>query len=137
MTEHAPTPTINRPLSPHLSIYRWQISNTLSILHRLTGVALSVGSILLVAWLWLAAYSPECFAKLSAVLTTPFGLLFLVGWSFAFYYHLCNGIRHLFWDIGKGYSIPAMTRSGWLVVITSIALTAGTWFCIYNRGGFA
>lgn len=128
----------NRPLSPHLSIYRWQISNTLSILHRLTGVALSVGTVLLVAWLWTAAYSPEGFSCLIKIITHPAGIMLLLGWTFALYYHALNGVRHLFWDAGHGFSIPAMTRSGWIVVISSIILTGGTWACIgshLNKGG--
>ncbi|MBY0354548.1 MAG: succinate dehydrogenase, cytochrome b556 subunit [Rickettsiales bacterium] len=139
MTEivNKPTPTLQqqRPLSPHLGIYRWQISNSLSILHRLTGVALSGGSLVLAVWLWCAAYAPEAHAMLHQFFATPFGLFMLVGWSVAFYYHLATGIRHLFWDVGVGFSLPVMTRSGQFVVIFTLCATAGTWGFIFNRMG--
>ncbi|MDE3059823.1 MAG: succinate dehydrogenase, cytochrome b556 subunit [Pseudomonadota bacterium] len=121
----------NRPLSPHLGIYRPQISSVLSILHRATGIALSAGLILLAGWLWSAAYAPASFAYLHTQLETPIGQFCLMGWVASFYYHLGNGVRHLFWDIGQGFTIPVMTRSGWLVVLFTIAMTAGTWGFVY------
>lgn len=121
-----------RPLSPHLQIYKPQITSVLSITHRATGVALSVGTLVLVAWLWAAAYSAPCYQWLTAQLKTPVGLALLGGWSLAFYYHLGNGIRHLFWDAGKGFSIPAVYRSGALVLLFAAVMTAGTWACVYR-----
>jgi succinate dehydrogenase / fumarate reductase cytochrome b subunit len=117
----------NRPLSPHLGIYRWQISMSLSILHRITGMALFAGSALLVLWLWSAAYSPAFFTTLHNCLTSMPGKVCLLGWLAAFYYHLGNGIRHLFWDAGYGFSLPVMNRSGWTVVLFALLMTAATW----------
>ena len=126
----------SRPLSPHLGIYRWQISNTLSILHRLTGVGLSLGLIPLALWLYGAAYSPDLFQWLSGAAASIPGLVFLLGWTWAFYYHLGNGIRHLNWDIGRGFTIPEMTASGWVVVVFSLALTVLTWaYVVHNLPG--
>lgn len=123
----------SRPLSPHIGIYKPQISSVLSILHRITGIALAVGTVPLVGWLWSAAYSAGCFAAISAFFSTAIGIALLIGWSFALYFHLANGIRHLFWDAGLGYSIPAMTRSGILVILAAFGLTGGTWWCIATR----
>ena len=117
----------NRPLSPHLSIYRKQISSVLSILHRFTGLALVAGAALMAAWLWSAAYAPPFFVTLHGLLESPLGKLFLLGWTVAFYYHLCNGIRHLFWDIGKGFTLPQMHFSGWLVLLVTVVMTLLTW----------
>ena len=122
--------TASRPLSPHLTIYRKQISSVLSILHRMTGVALVAGALLLVTWLAVAAYAPAMYAKFYEVAAALPGRVILFSFTFAFYYHLCNGIRHLFWDIGKGFSILAMTRSGWAVVICSLLLTIASWSVI-------
>lgn len=116
-----------RPLSPHLTIYKKQISSVLSILHRMTGFGLFFGALLLVAWLAVAAYAPAMYGEFTALAASDMGLLVLLGFTLAFYYHLCNGIRHLFWDMGKGFSIPAMTRSGWLVVVSALVLTALSW----------
>jgi succinate dehydrogenase / fumarate reductase cytochrome b subunit len=118
---------VSRPLSPHLGIYRWQITMTLSILHRATGMALVAGTLLLVSWLCTAAYAPRFYPELSEFILSPVGQLLLLGWMLSFYFHFANGIRHLFWDIGKGFALPAATRSGWLVVIFAIAMTAFTW----------
>lgn len=124
-----------RPLSPHLGIYRWQISNTLSILHRLTGVALSIGSLLLAVWLWSAAYAPDVHGMIHQFFGSPFGLLMLFGWSVAFYYHLAAGIRHLCWDAGYGFNVPVMTRTGQAVVAFTVFATAGTWAFVLVRMG--
>ncbi len=125
----------SRPLSPHLGIYRWQISNTLSILHRLTGFGLSLGLIPLSLWLWGAAYDTDLFHTLSTAAASPLGMFFLFGWTLAFYYHLGNGIRHLNWDIGRGFSIPEMTASGWVVVVFALSLTIFTWAYVAHTTG--
>ena len=117
----------HRPLSPHLSIYRWQITNTLSILHRLTGVGLTLGILPLAAWLWGVAYEPDLFDWLVAAFSTILGKLFLFGWTLAFYYHLANGIRHLNWDLGRGLAIDEVISSGQVVVVFALALTIFTW----------
>ncbi|MDX1975675.1 MAG: succinate dehydrogenase, cytochrome b556 subunit [Rickettsiales bacterium] len=127
----------NRPLSPHLTVYRPQITTILSITHRMTGVALYMGTALLVAWLWSSAYLPDYYETIHGCLTSWCGRVLLVGWTVAFYFHLANGIRHLFWDIGKGFDIPSMNRSGWLVILFTLIMTAMTWGFIlsYAAGG--
>ncbi len=117
----------SRPLSPHLQIYRPQLTSILSILHRLTGVALAVGTLVLVLWLIAAALGPGPFVAAQAAIASWVGRLLLFGWSFALFYHSCNGIRHLFWDIGIGFEIRTLNASGWVVVVVSTALTVGTW----------
>ena len=126
----------NRPLSPHLQVYRPQLTSVLSILHRLTGVALAPGTLLLIYWLVAAASGPEAFATAQALVGSIIGRLLLLGWSFALFYHLCNGIRHLVWDAGYGLELPDLYRSGWLVVFASVALTVAAWALGYAlRGG--
>ena len=126
----------NRPLSPHLQIYRPQLTSVLSILHRLTGVALAFGTLLLIYWLAAAANGPEAFHTARELIGSLLGRLLLLGWTFALFFHLCNGIRHLFWDAGFGYELPVVYRSGWLVVLASAALTLLSWVLGYAmRGG--
>lgn len=117
----------NRPLSPHLQVYRLPLVAILSITHRITGCALSAGTILLVIWLGSAAYGPEAYDQVSALLATPVGLLILFGFSAAFYYHLCNGIRHLLWDVGQGFELPTVAKSNMLVLTGTALLTIVTW----------
>jgi succinate dehydrogenase cytochrome b subunit len=121
----------NRPLSPHLQVYRPQITSTLSILHRVTGVALAVGMLLLTYWLISAASGPEAFATAQDLIGSFIGRLLLFGWTFALFYHLCNGIRHLFWDAGYGFEIETAQRSGWVVVGASVVLTLICWIAGY------
>lgn len=121
-----------RPLSPHLGIYRWLISNTLSILHRLTGFALAIGLVPLVLWLWGAAYAPELFDALRSLFGSIIGKLMLFGWTLAFYYHLGNGIRHLNWDLGRGFSLDTMLASGRIVIAFALSMTVLTWSIVLN-----
>jgi succinate dehydrogenase / fumarate reductase, cytochrome b subunit len=123
--------TRSRPLSPHLQVYRWQISMVLSILHRMTGVALFFGTLLWVWWLVAAAVGEDEFETARWFIGTWLGQILLLGWTWALFYHLANGIRHLFWDIGKGYEIGTMTASGWAAVLSSFALTAAAWVAGY------
>lgn len=125
-------PAIARPTSPHLGIYRPQISTVLSITHRMTGLALVAGMVLIVAWLCTAAYNPNFFATLHDFLSSQLGLIILLCWTAAFYFHFANGIRHLFWDIGKGFTLPQMHRSGWLVILFTLFMTAITWGFVYG-----
>lgn len=117
----------NRPLSPHLQVYRPQLTSILSILHRLTGVALAPGTLLLVYWLAAAANGPEAYFAAQEVIGSILGRLVLLGWTFALFYHLCNGVRHLVWDVGYGFELPTAYLTGWLVVIASFVLTLGAW----------
>ena len=116
-----------RPLSPHLSIYRWPITMTLSILHRATGVAMAVGFILLAAWLVSAASGAAEYDRFTAALSTLAGRVLLIGWSFAFFFHLMNGIRHFVWDTGRGFEKRQANRSAWFVLLASTAVTALYW----------
>lgn len=114
---------VDRPLSPHLSVYRWDISNTLSILHRMTGVMLSMGSLALVGWLMSVVSGHDAYSRTSAFFSGIVGGLILFGLTFCFFYHLGNGIRHLFWDAGYGFEQGTARRSGWAVVASSLLLT--------------
>ena len=113
---------IDRPLSPFL-IYRWEISNTLSFLHRATGVMLSIGSLALVGWLMSVVSGHDAYARLTAFFAGIIGGLMLFGLTFCFFYHFANGIRHLFWDAGHGFEPGQIQASGWAVIIVSIAAT--------------
>ena len=126
-----------RPLSPFLH-YRWQYSNTTSILHRVTGVLLSLGFFLLVYWLAAAAAGPERYAAATRFLGSWLVQFLLLGTAFAFSYHLLNGIRHLFFDAGHGFERPAARKSGWAVGIGSIVLGLVVWFAVRaSLGGAA
>ncbi|MEM6663006.1 MAG: succinate dehydrogenase, cytochrome b556 subunit [Pseudomonadota bacterium] len=117
----------NRPLSPHLTIYRPQITSMLSIMHRMTGIGLVFATALIVWWLLAAATSAVHFAFIDGLLTSWVGLPVLLGISWAMSYHFCNGIRHLIWDMGFGFEIDKMELSGKIVVGASFLLTALVW----------
>jgi succinate dehydrogenase / fumarate reductase, cytochrome b subunit len=116
-----------RPMSPHLQVYRPQLTSILSITHRATGVALAAGTLLLVWWLVAAAAGPEQFATVRAVIASWFGKLVLLGWTASLFFHLANGIRHLFWDAGLGFELRTTYASGWLVVAATLVLTVAAW----------
>jgi succinate dehydrogenase / fumarate reductase cytochrome b subunit len=126
-------PKYERPLSPFMT-YRWQYTNTLSILHRITGCALSVGLLLFVYWLIAAASGAEAYANAQAVFAHPLTTVALVGFSFAFFYHLLNGVRHLVWDTGRGFEKKTARTSGWVAFLGAVALTALFWIVIVRRG---
>ncbi len=117
----------NRPLSPHLQVYRPQLTSMLSIVHRLTGVFLSAGLLLIAYWLVSAAAGEGWYRCAQWFLSSWLGYALLAGFSYALFYHLCNGIRHLFWDLGLGFELRTAYASGWLVVLASIGLTALSW----------
>jgi len=121
----------NRPLSPHLQVYRPQWTSVLSIVHRLTGIALSFGLILLVWWIAAAAGGSASFATVQHFIASFLGRLLLFGWTWALFYHLANGIRHLAWDAGWGFDLKDAERSAWLVVVASVVLTFVAWFAGY------
>jgi succinate dehydrogenase / fumarate reductase cytochrome b subunit len=116
-----------RPLSPHLQIYRPQLTSVLSIMHRFAGIALAVGTLLLVCWVISAAAGPAAFAALQHFLASWFGYLILFGWTVALFYHLCNGIRHLFWDAGYGFELKTAYSSGYAVLAGTAVLTVLAW----------
>jgi succinate dehydrogenase / fumarate reductase, cytochrome b subunit len=125
----------NRPLSPHLQVYRPQLTSVLSILFRIMGVATSVGSIVLIWWLAAAASGAEYFELVQSFLGSWFGRLLLFGWTFALVFHLCNGIRHLYWDAGKGLELETAYASGKAVIVFSVIITLGLWGLAYVVGG--
>jgi len=127
--------TIRRPLSPHAGIYRWPVTMAASILNRVTGVALSVGLLLLVWWLVAAASGPDQFALVQEFLHTPLGLLMLVGWTAALFYHLFAGLRHLAWDMGLGFAKPSLNVITWLVFAATAGATVLVWGVAYARLG--
>lgn len=116
-----------RPLSPHIQVYKMPFSAKLSILHRLTGLALSAGAVVLVFWLFSLAYLSGTAVVIHAFFGMTIGKLMLMAWTFAFFYHFCNGIRHLFWDIGKGLELESVNRSGVMVIVVASILTALVW----------
>ena len=115
---------VERPLSPHLQVYRPQITSVLSIFHRMTGVALSAGVIFLVYWLVALSAGPATYQQAISILATSWLKFCYVGWSFCFFYHFANGIRHLVWDVGIGYEMKQINVSGWLVLVVSLVATA-------------
>lgn len=126
-------PKYERPLSPFM-MYRWQYTMALSFLHRATGCALSVGLLLFVYWLVAAASGAEAYANAQAVFAHPLVKVLLVGFSFAFFYHLLNGVRHLAWDTGHGFEKKKARLSGWVAFLGAVALTALLWFVLVRRG---
>ena len=116
-----------RPLSPHLQVYRWPLSMALSILHRASGMALAAGTVVLVWWLMAVAAGGEAHQTFLACIGSPLGQLALLGWTAAMMFHLLNGLRHLVWDSGAGYELPTAQATGWAVVIGTVVLTAGLW----------
>lgn len=115
------------PLSPFLQ-YRPQLTSVLSIMHRITGVILSAGAVLLSCWLVSIAAGEEIYAAVNLHLAAWYGQVLLIGFVFALYYHLCNGVRHLIWDLGLGLELTTTYRSGYAVVIAALLLTIIT-FC--------
>lgn len=122
----------DRPLSPHLQVYRPQITSVLSILHRIAGIGLWAGALLLTYWIGSATYGPEKFDQAQELLSSWFGRLVLLGLTVALYYHLANGIRHLAWDIGCGYEINRVNVTGFAVlgftgIMTVLTFLFGYW----------
>ena len=118
---------VRRPLSPHLMDYRLDFTTVLSGLHRITGLGLGIGTLLLTWWLVAAATSAEAFASVQWFIGSPIGLLMLFGWTFSLFFHLCNGIRHLAWDLGLGFEKAQYIMTGYVVAGTSVGLTVLVW----------
>ncbi|CTP84462.1 succinate dehydrogenase, cytochrome b556 subunit [Xanthomonas translucens pv. arrhenatheri] len=127
--------TRERPLSPHLQVYRWQIQMVTSILHRATGIILSVGALILAAALLVLMLGPASWNCFRGMDGAWYGQLFLFAWSWAFAYHLCNGLRHIVQDFGHGFSIPAFVRNSWLSVIGSLVIVALIWAYVLTGAG--
>lgn len=133
-TNPIPKP-IQRPLSPHLQVYRLPLQALMSISHRASGAALALGTILVTAWLLAAANGEAAYNAMMALARHPIGMLILFGWSAALFYHMCNGIRHMVWDMGFWFKKEHATRSSIGVLIAAAALTACTWYCALNYAG--
>jgi succinate dehydrogenase / fumarate reductase, cytochrome b subunit len=121
----------NRPLSPHLDVYRLPLSALLSIVHRGTGAFLSIGSVVLVWWLMALAGGEASFTSAQSFLGSFFGRLILLGWSFALFFHLANGIRHLVWDAGYGFEKEAVEKSSLVVIAAAVILTLAVWLAAF------
>jgi succinate dehydrogenase / fumarate reductase cytochrome b subunit len=117
-----------------MQVYRWQITMTMSILHRITGVILTVGAFALAWWLLALAAGGEAYANAAACLASPLGQLALFGFTLSLVYHLLNGIRHLAWDAGLGFEIPEFYASGWTVAVLSVVFTLAIWFVVLGAG---
>jgi succinate dehydrogenase / fumarate reductase cytochrome b subunit len=123
-----------RPLSPHLTVYRFMYTMALSIVHRITGVVLSIGLLLLAWWLMAAASGPQSFDTATTLLSGWFFQLLLAGWLVSFVYHLCNGIRHLTWDVGMGLEKHQARRSAAITLVATVLISALlAWFAFFAR----
>jgi succinate dehydrogenase / fumarate reductase cytochrome b subunit len=128
--------TRERPLSPHLQIYRLQINMVMSIVHRITGSALYVGSLLLAWWLLAAATSPDYFAYVNGLFATWPGMIVLAGYSWALIHHMLGGLRHFVWDTGSGLDIASVDILSWSTIVLSVLLTAALWLYIGVERGW-
>jgi succinate dehydrogenase / fumarate reductase, cytochrome b subunit len=120
-----------RPLSPHLQIYKPQITSILSIFHRLTGISLSIGSFIIVAWIVSLSMGPESYSYFTSIVNNWFVQIVIFSFAFALYYHFSNGIRHLFWDAGFGFELKSVYISGSIVVFSATILTTLTLYFVY------
>ncbi|MDE2581102.1 MAG: succinate dehydrogenase, cytochrome b556 subunit [Rhodospirillales bacterium] len=118
---------VRRPLSPHLQVYRWPVSMALSISHRVTGVGLALGTLLLTWWLVAAALGDRSFAAVQGFVGSPIGVILMLGWSASLIFHLFTGIRHLAWDIGRGFDDRAYRTTAMTVIVATAAATLIVW----------
>lgn len=128
-------PAKERPLSPHLQVYKPQMTSVTSILHRATGLAMAYGLAVFAWWLIAAGIGPDAYGTFTDFIGSKIGLLLMLGWTVAFYYHLANGIRHLFWDAGFLFKLKNAYAAGYFVLFMTLALTAATWFCLIEYKG--
>jgi succinate dehydrogenase / fumarate reductase cytochrome b subunit len=129
---------VNRPLSPHLSVYRLEINMLMSILHRITGAANYFGTAFLAAWLMAAAMGQKQYDSINALLSHPIGMLLVFGYSWSVIHHLVGGVRHFIWDTGRGFTIGQVNSLSWLTIILSLAATALLWVVgLASRGVIA
>jgi succinate dehydrogenase / fumarate reductase cytochrome b subunit len=117
---------VDSPISPHLQVYKPQLTSVMSIVHRGTGIFLSFGALLLAYWLMSIAAGPEFYARVSVHISAWYGQLILFTFVFSLYYHLCNGVRHLFWDAGLGLEIETTYKSGYATIFIAVILTLAT-----------
>ena len=129
-----PSPMVKkaRPLSPHLQIYRPQMTSGMSIFHRMTGIALAFGLPLFVVWLYAVACGPHVYFDFASLMNTLIGQIILFGLTFSFFYHFCCGIRHLLWDAGYFLTLPGVYSTGRIAIAVSVLLTVGIWIKAYG-----
>ena len=120
-----------RPLSPHLQVYRPQMTSVMSILHRVAGVVLTTGTLIMAAWLVSLALGKEAYDVVVMVIGHPLGQFVLFGYSVALIYHALNGVRHLGWDLGFGLAIPQVYKNGQIVLFLTVVLTLGLWSAVW------
>ena len=126
----------DRPMSPHLQVWRWHVTMATSIFHRATGIGLYVGALVLAGWLAALASGPDGYEAYMSLLASPLGLLVLFGLTVAFLYHLANGIRHLFWDAGKGFAPQTADMTGWATIVFGVVAAVLIWIIAFlNLGG--
>lgn len=125
---------VDRPLSPHLQIYKPLINMVMSILHRITGAALYFGTVLLAWWLISAATSPQYFNYVSSWFQTLPGQIVMIGYTWALLHHMLGGLRHFIWDMGRGFELSTIDRLSWATIILSLAGTAAIWFLVASKG---
>ena len=124
-----------RPTSPHLEIYRPRVNMVMSILHRITGSALYVGTLLLAWWLLAAAAGPAHFAQINGLLASPVGVIVMIGYTWVLFHHMLGGIRHLIWDTGRGFDLPTVDRLSWMTIIGSLTFTLVVWATVLRLKG--
>jgi succinate dehydrogenase / fumarate reductase cytochrome b subunit len=133
MTEASPG-LRERPLSPHLQVWRWHVTMLTSILHRATGVGLYVGALILAGWAIALATGPDAYMTYMGLLASPLGRLVMFGLTVAIFFHLANGIRHLVWDAGEGFEIKTADASGWAVIVFGVVAAVVTWIVAFFVG---
>jgi succinate dehydrogenase / fumarate reductase cytochrome b subunit len=137
MAENPQKPRRNRPLSPFTTIYRWPVTMATSITHRVTGIGLAIGTVLLAWWLIAVASGPEAYQAFTGLAASWIGQVVLFGFAWSLAYHLLNGIRHLAWDMGFGFEIPTAEKTSWLVIVLSVLLAVGAFALAYTgHGGY-
>ena len=117
----------NRPLSPHLQVYRPQLTSVLSIVHRATGIVIAIGAVVIAAWIWSLSAGQGSFEFINDFLASVVGKIFLFAWTACTAYHLCNGVRHLVWDAGFGFELSQAYLSGKVVIAATVVLTLMVW----------
>ena len=137
MAENPQRPQRARPLSPHLTIYRWPVTMATSITHRMTGIALSAGTIVVAWWLIAAASGPEAYDVFATAAQSIAGKVVLFGLTWSLCYHLLSGIRHLGWDLGYGFDLRTAEAMSWAVIVGSVALAVALFaLALTGKGGF-
>ena len=131
----APPASRPRPLSPHVLHWRWHVTMTASILHRVAGVGLYLGLIIAAVWAAALASGPQAYDAVSSVLTSIPGLIVLFGITVCLFFHMANGVRHLFWDVGKGFLPRTASATAWFALVFGLAAAIGVWVAAFPLGG--